>query len=229
MTGRAADGQERGVVVWLHERAVMRMFRPAAWLVLQDVTLDAAWCDGRLVASTSARLVAEHLRIDAGTAATALRTLRDRGVVELSQASGPNGRFGLATYTLHLPEGIDVLPYPARPHTEDADTDSAHGDTELVLSCPWDGVDAPSPHPDSSSTVEPHAGAAHQTADALTDRPVHREDLSSRPALPRKVGRQNTDARHEPEAVTNSRVRRRASNPASPIEQGAFDLRSGAQ
>jgi hypothetical protein len=118
VTGRTTDGEECGVVVWLRDRAVMRMFRPATWVVLQDVALDAEWCDGRLVASTSARLVAEHLRIDAGTAAAALRALRDRGVVELSQTSGPNGRFGLATYTLHLPDGVDVLPSRARPHGE---------------------------------------------------------------------------------------------------------------
>ena len=119
---------ERGVVVWSHGRDLLRVFRPQAWVVLQDLAFDAEWRDGRLVASSSARLVAEHLRIDPGTAAAALRTLRDRGVVELTQSSGAGGRFGLAAYTLLLPPGLEVLsprrdePRTARPRTEIADT-----------------------------------------------------------------------------------------------------------
>ena len=93
-------GVERGVVVWSHARDLLRVFRPQVWVVLQDLALDAEWHDGRLVASSSARLVAEHLHIDPGTAAAALRALRDRGVVELCQTSGAAGRFGLAV--LHL-------------------------------------------------------------------------------------------------------------------------------
>ena len=90
---------ERGVVVWSHARDLLRSFRPQVWVVLQDLALDAQWRDGRLVASSSARLVADHLQIDPGTAAAALRALRDRGVAELSQTSGAAGRFGLASYT----------------------------------------------------------------------------------------------------------------------------------
>ncbi len=69
-------GVERGVVVWSHARDLLHVFRPQVWVVLQDLALDAEWHDGRLTASSSARLVAEHLRIDPGTAATALRALR---------------------------------------------------------------------------------------------------------------------------------------------------------
>jgi hypothetical protein len=53
-----------------------------------------------------------------------LRTLRDRGVVELTQASGAGGRFGLAAYTLLLPPGLEVLsppmdePRTVRPRTD---------------------------------------------------------------------------------------------------------------
>ncbi len=115
---------DRGVVVWSQGRDQLRVFRPQAWVVLQDLAFDAEWCDGRLVASSSARLVAEHLRIDPGTAAAALRILRDRGVVELTQSSGAGGRFGLAAYTLQLPPGVELLsprrdePRTARPRTD---------------------------------------------------------------------------------------------------------------
>lgn len=123
----SSDGG-RGVVVWSHGRDLLRVFRPQAWVVLQDLAFDAGWRDGRLIASSSARLVAEHLRIDPGTAAAALRSLRDRGVVELTQSSGAGGRFGLATYTLLLPPGLEVFsprrdePRTVRPRTEIPDT-----------------------------------------------------------------------------------------------------------
>jgi hypothetical protein len=97
-------------------------------VVLEDGALDGVYRDGELVAYTSARLVAEHLAIDPGTAATALRMLRRRGFLELSQTTGPSGRFGLAAYTLYLPDGVEVVdpernrPCPAAPHTDPAET-----------------------------------------------------------------------------------------------------------
>ena len=118
-------GDDRGVVVWSRARDLLRVFRPQAWVVLQDLALDAEWRDGRLVAASSARLVAEHLHIDPGTAASALRALRDRGVAELCQTSGAAGRFGLASYTLRLPPGLEMISPPQsgtprgdKPHTE---------------------------------------------------------------------------------------------------------------
>ena len=125
---RVAAGAERGVVVWSHARALMGTLRPQTWVVLHDLIFDAEWLDDRWVAPSSARRVAEHLRIDPGTAAAALRQLRDCGVAELSQASGSAGRFGLASYTLRLPSGIEVVspcadpPHTATAHTVEPDT-----------------------------------------------------------------------------------------------------------
>lgn len=122
-----AAGVERGLVVWSHARALVRTFRPQSWVVLLDLVFDAEWVDDRWVAPSSARLIAEHLRIDPGTAATALRQLRDCGIAELAQASGSAGRFGLASYTLRLPSGIEVLsPCTDRPHTAKAHTVERH-------------------------------------------------------------------------------------------------------
>jgi hypothetical protein len=117
---------EHGVVLWSHARDLLRVVRPQAWIVLQDLVHDAELRDGRLVASSSARLIAEHLHVDPGTAAAALRVLRERGFAELTQSSGAAGRFGLAAYTLLLPPGLDVLsprvhaPRTARPCAETA-------------------------------------------------------------------------------------------------------------
>jgi hypothetical protein len=124
-------GVERGIFVWSHARALVHTFRPQTWVVLQDLAFDAQWIDDRWVAPSSARLVAEHLRIDPGTAAAALRQLRDCGVAELTQASGSAGRFGLASYMLRLPSGMEVVsPCVDRPHTTAAHT--AESDTDLA-------------------------------------------------------------------------------------------------
>ena len=136
-------GVERGEVVWSHARDLLRTFRPQMWVVLQDLTLDAEWHDAHLVASSSARLVAEHLHIDPGTAAAALRALRDRGVAELCQTSGAAGRFGLASYILRLPTGLEIVPPPlGTPHTGDPHGDIPHTDKPV----------AEKPHMEQSST-----------------------------------------------------------------------------
>ncbi len=119
MATDSADLADGGVVVSIAARGALRTLRPVVRVVLEDVALDAAWRDGRLISYTSARLVAEHIGVDAGTAASALRMLRERGIVELAQSAGANGRFGLAAYTVHLPAGMELVgsPRPGRPHT----------------------------------------------------------------------------------------------------------------
>jgi hypothetical protein len=165
----AADpaGVDSVVVVWSHARNLLREFRPQAWVVLQDLMLDAEWRDGRLVASSSARLVAEHLHIDPGTAAAGLRTLRDRGVVELTQSSGAGGRFGLAAYTLLLPPGLEVLsprvdePCAARPRAGLADRvepvrqDPCVETPHAVTSSPTEATPDASPRPRRRRTATP--------------------------------------------------------------------------
>lgn len=118
MSDGAVD-TDRGVVIHARARDALRHLRPVVRVVFEDVALDAAWRGSQLVASTSARLVAEHLGIDAGTAASALRALRERGFVKLEQHTGPGGRFGLAEYVVHLPAGIELTGAPCmdRPRT----------------------------------------------------------------------------------------------------------------
>jgi len=118
--GAEGDRLLPGIVLWPSVRDVLTSMRPVIWLVLEDVALDAYWRDGQLVAPTSARRVAEDLGIEPGTAASALRVLRDRDVVELSRAVGPDGRFGLASYVVHLPLGIELLmPSSVSPETSE--------------------------------------------------------------------------------------------------------------
>ena len=150
-------GVERGVVVWSHARDLMRAFRPQMWVVLQDLALDAEWLDGRLVAASSARLVAEHLHIDPGTAAAALRALRDRGVAELCQMPGAAGRFGLASYTLRLPPGLEMI-FPPQPGTPRGDF----------------------PHTDKPVAEKPHMEQSSTDLSTRPARPARRRAASNR-------------------------------------------------
>jgi hypothetical protein len=86
-----------------------RKLRPQAWVTLEDVAMEAVVEDGRLVAHTSSRRVAERLGVDVGTAAAALRALRERGLLVLERESGQAGRFGLSVYVLGSIAGLSVV------------------------------------------------------------------------------------------------------------------------
>jgi hypothetical protein len=117
------------LILSVDARDALRAVRPVARVVLEDVALDAVWQDSRLVAATSARRVAEHLGLDTGTAASALRVLRERGLLELTQRVDASGRFALAGYTLHLPAGIEVKPSPCGDRPHPAEPDAVQPDT----------------------------------------------------------------------------------------------------
>jgi hypothetical protein len=127
MTVRPRDAgpamPEAGTTVLLsaQSRPLRRRLRPLVWTVLEEVVLDAVIEDGRLVSRTSARRVAELLQVDPGSAARALRVLRQHGLVGLEGEKGPAGRFGLSVYVLGKVAGLTVLgptavePLPANP------------------------------------------------------------------------------------------------------------------
>jgi DNA-binding transcriptional ArsR family regulator len=98
-------------------RPLRRSLRPIAWPVLEEVALDAEAVQGRVVARTSARQIADHLGIDPGTAAAALRTLRERGLIRSFREQGAAGRFGLSVYELAAVDGLRLVPPCVdRPH-----------------------------------------------------------------------------------------------------------------
>ena len=116
-------------------RALRRSVRPVVWVVLEELALTAVTVDGIMMASTSARAIAADLGLDPATTASALRVLRDRGLVELTRETGAAGRFGLSVYRLGPIPGVDMLapcPEPPRvdePHmvTSDMDGGAAPG------------------------------------------------------------------------------------------------------
>jgi DNA-binding transcriptional ArsR family regulator len=146
-SGGVVDSGVTAVLVSRASRGLRRELRPLVWMVLEEVALDAVVADGRLIARTSARRLAEGLGIDPGSAASALRSLRERGVLALERESGVSGRFGLAVYVLHRVDGLAVVtlaggapgveePHVVQPHMTMSDTVSqvapAVGATNVV-------------------------------------------------------------------------------------------------
>lgn len=80
-----------------------------AWVILEEVALEAVVEDGRLVARTSARQLADRLGVDPGTAGNALGALRRLGLLTLEREHGPAGRFGLSVYVLGAIAGLTVV------------------------------------------------------------------------------------------------------------------------
>ena len=136
-------------------RPLRRALRPLVWVTLEEVALDAVVEDDRLVARTSARLVAERLGIDPSTAAKALQALRQQGLVSLEREKGPAGRFGLSVYALAPVTGLTVVspcvadphvtePAVAEPHMVSPYPGQPHGDTSTPASRPGRaGTDLP--------------------------------------------------------------------------------------
>ena len=117
---------EPALLLTAASRTLRRQLRALTWVTLEDVALDAVAEDGQMVARTSARQVAEHLRVDPLAVAGALKVLRDRGVVRLEPDQGDLARrFGLWVYVLRPVSGLTVIdeslpppppPSPSLPH-----------------------------------------------------------------------------------------------------------------
>ena len=112
--GAAPDVAGAGaVVISVGCRDVRRRLGSTAWTVLEDLALDAHPDGaGGFWVRTSARLIAGHLGIEAGTAANALRRLRHDGFVTLSREPGPAGRFGPSVYWIAPIPGLTVADQP---------------------------------------------------------------------------------------------------------------------
>ncbi len=107
---------EQRLVLGPASRPLRQALRPIEWVVLEDVALDARPDgSGLLVASTSARRVAEHLGLTPGSAARALAGLRSAGLVTHLRQPGEAGRFGLSAYVLGPVPGLDVVEAASAP------------------------------------------------------------------------------------------------------------------
>jgi hypothetical protein len=105
--------KQSGILLSPECRSLRCSLRPLDWVILEDVALDAVDEDGQLVSRTSARRVAEHLRVDPLAVARALKVLRNRGLVSLEPDRADIGRrFELWVYVLGPVSGLTVLEAP---------------------------------------------------------------------------------------------------------------------
>ncbi len=92
------------------------------WMVLEQLGFDAHLDSGRLVAASSARRIAEQLKVDPGAVAAALRVLRKAGIVDLVHPGTSRSRFDLASYLLGETPGLLVLRAGAPPQQTGRDS-----------------------------------------------------------------------------------------------------------
>jgi DNA-binding transcriptional ArsR family regulator len=145
--GRVIGRAEPFAKVFASSRAVKRAVGAVAWVILEDIALDAVLDErGRLVSDTSVRQIAANLGMNKTTVARHLVRLREYGFVIHEEARDTaSGRWQASWYVLdpsacverftHTPTA--VAPPPDEPCPEHADTandaavsaSTGHGDT----------------------------------------------------------------------------------------------------
>lgn len=121
------DGNEAGrLILTVESRVLKRSLGLTAWAVLEDVVLDAVPKEGRWLARTSTRCVADHLGLTPGTVARALARLSTEGIVhrEDRRRDVDTGRFGESVYVVEFFAGL--RPCVDLPHTADRDMETPH-------------------------------------------------------------------------------------------------------
>jgi DNA-binding transcriptional ArsR family regulator len=201
----AQDGSDSHAVLLGAEcRPLRRALRPPVWVTLEEVALDAAIEDGRLLARTSARQIADRLGLDPTTVAGALKALRQRGLVTLGREKGPAGRFGLSVYALGTVPGLTLISLGAADPCVVSPPVARPVLPEPGMVLPASGQ----PYPDTSAT------AASDTAQPHMDPPdMERPDVGASDTADATPGRR-------PDGLGRAdHARRTRSRPSSPLSQ----------
>lgn len=137
--GRVVGRAEPFAKVFPSSRTVKRAVGPTAWVILEDIALDARLDDeGRLVADTNVRRIAGNLSLAPNTVARHLGRLRDHGFVlhEEGRPAG-DGRFVTARYVLDPSAAVER--FTLTPPGADVGDDEAG--EPCRSSCDTDGCD----------------------------------------------------------------------------------------
>ena len=167
----ANDPPGSGLVVTVESRALKRTLGPLAWTVLEDVSLDAVFQDGRWLAATSTRRLADHLGLTPGTVARALARLCTDGLVHREDRRDTRtGRFGESVYVVAPMAAL--LPCVDPPHTARRDMET--------------------PNTARPATVSPHTAPPSEAAPG-------KEDQRTQPVPGRRLGSSGRRRAGDPE------------------------------
>ncbi len=173
--GRIVGRAEPFAKVFASSRAVKRAVGVTAWAILEDIALDASLdAEGRLVAETNVRRIADNLGLSKNTVTKHLGKLREHGfVLHEEQRDDGSGRYEASRYVLdpsaclerftHTPKGGDEGSAEPRPKNWDTDPDRE-------------------PRPKKWDTVAVSQGTGHRDLGQKNKKVVVREDQQPQPA-----------------------------------------------
>lgn len=169
--GSAGSGPQSESSVTVGRGARLRSgLDPTAWVVLEELWLQAEPTGGAWTAAASARSLALDLGLNPATTAKALRRLRDAGLATLARGAGSAGRFGLSAYRLTTDHGISRAWASRRADNPSVET------TNVTSPCVME------PDPGRPTTAQPYA-ATPSTRRRQRPRPAGGDADSSTPNL----------------------------------------------
>jgi len=163
--GRVVPGREPYVTVFRASRQIKREVGLLAWGILEDIALSADLdADGRLVAATSIRQIADHLGVNKSTVNKHLHQLRRRRlVVWQDQGRDARRRFEPSIYVIEPAAGLGLLVAGADPRAGDPAANSRS--TGIAADSAADVVETDLAHnTTSTSTAAMSGGTATETA-----------------------------------------------------------------
>lgn len=186
--GRIVGRAEPFAKVFPSSRPVKRAVGVTAWVILEDIALDASLdVEGRLVAETSVRRIAANLGLSKNTVSRHLARLREHGFVLHEEVREPTaGRFETARYVLDPSAALErftVTP-SARNGLEPAEEPAGEGPGSPCRNS-WDTADGACPSPwDVACPNQGDAGPCPRNCDTAQhgqispNRPVSQSSVS---------------------------------------------------
>ena len=173
--GRIVGRAEPFAKVFPSSRSVKRAVGVTAWAILEDIALDAALdAEGRLVAGTNVRRIADNLGLSKNTVTKHLGKLREHGfVLHEEQRDDGTGRYETSRYVLDPSACLERFTHtPKRPAGDPAAPRPKNRDTEADLD----------PRPRKWDTATTSQPTGHRDVGQKNKKVVAEEDQQPQPA-----------------------------------------------